>query len=167
MELSAAPSYLQHASMVCQGKQQQQQQPAAGQRRALPARRVGPGGRSRPTAATRGAAAAAVGPGIRHGKSTPMLAEQLLPLTPPPTRPLTTACAPLDVCVQAVSGIYTTLTYPVHRVKILLQTQDANPRIISGVRLLTAFQKPSRHLPSTFGASSALPPACCTDCASQ
>lgn len=34
--------------------------------------------------------------------------------------------------VQVTSGIYTSLTYPVHRVKILLQTQDANPRIISG-----------------------------------
>lgn len=64
-----------------------------------------------------------------------MLAEQLLPHTTPPTLTLTTACAP-DTCAQAVSGIYTSLTYPVHRVKILLQTQDANPRIISGVQLL-------------------------------
>jgi hypothetical protein len=36
--------------------------------------------------------------------------------------------------MQVTSGIYTSLTYPVHRVKILLQTQDANPRIISGVQ---------------------------------
>jgi hypothetical protein len=33
---------------------------------------------------------------------------------------------------MVTSGLYTTLTYPVHRVKVLLQTQDANPRIISG-----------------------------------
>ena len=30
------------------------------------------------------------------------------------------------------SGVYTSLTYPVHRVKVLIQTQDANPRILSG-----------------------------------
>ncbi|KAF8071291.1 ADP,ATP carrier protein [Scenedesmus sp. PABB004] len=33
---------------------------------------------------------------------------------------------------MVTSGVYTTATYPIHRVKILLQTQDANPRIISG-----------------------------------
>ncbi|GBF99816.1 hypothetical protein Rsub_12569 [Raphidocelis subcapitata] len=32
----------------------------------------------------------------------------------------------------ATSALYTTATYPVHRVKVLLQTQDANPRIVSG-----------------------------------
>jgi hypothetical protein len=37
------------------------------------------------------------------------------------------------VAGMVTSGIYTSLTYPVHRVKILLQTQDANPRILSGV----------------------------------
>ncbi|WIA32419.1 hypothetical protein OEZ86_003242 [Tetradesmus obliquus] len=36
------------------------------------------------------------------------------------------------VAGMVTSGIYTSLTYPVHRVKILLQTQDANPRILSG-----------------------------------
>lgn len=30
------------------------------------------------------------------------------------------------------SALYTSATYPVHRVKILLQTQDANPAILSG-----------------------------------
>jgi solute carrier family 25 (adenine nucleotide translocator) protein 4/5/6/31 len=30
------------------------------------------------------------------------------------------------------SAVYTSLTYPVHRVKVLIQTQDANPRILSG-----------------------------------
>ncbi|KAF6261356.1 mitochondrial carrier domain-containing protein [Scenedesmus sp. NREL 46B-D3] len=36
------------------------------------------------------------------------------------------------VAGMVTSGVYTSLTYPVHRVKILLQTQDANPRILSG-----------------------------------
>jgi len=30
------------------------------------------------------------------------------------------------------SALYTTATYPVHRIKILLQTQDSNPHILSG-----------------------------------
>lgn len=30
------------------------------------------------------------------------------------------------------SSLYTTATYPVHRVKVLIQTQDANPHILSG-----------------------------------
>ncbi|KIZ05224.1 ADP,ATP carrier protein [Monoraphidium neglectum] len=30
------------------------------------------------------------------------------------------------------SALYTSATYPVHRVKVLLQTQDANPAILSG-----------------------------------
>jgi hypothetical protein len=40
------------------------------------------------------------------------------------------------VAGMVTSGIYTSLTYPVHRVKILLQTQDANPRILSGVHAI-------------------------------
>jgi hypothetical protein len=39
---------------------------------------------------------------------------------------------------MVTSGIYTSLTYPVHRVKILLQTQDANPRILSGAHCAAA-----------------------------
>lgn len=59
-----------------------------------------------------------------------------------------------------MSGIYTSLTYPVHRVKILLQTQDANPRIMSGVQLLllSAWEALQATTPYA-GGEQCLPPA--------
>ena len=43
------------------------------------------------------------------------------------------AVSPGDVVAGlATSTVYTSATYPVHRVKVLMQTQDANPHIVSG-----------------------------------
>jgi hypothetical protein len=57
------------------------------------------------------------------------------------------------VAGMVTSGVYTSLTYPVHRVKILLQTQDANPRILSGVHCAGAEALQQKH-GSSSGSSS-------------
>lgn len=42
------------------------------------------------------------------------------------------------------SSAYTSATYPIHRVKILLQTQDSNPSVMSGGRWMVC-QQASNH----------------------